>query len=246
MDEAAIRVSGYYVYSFGLLTAVAFLWGSFVFYKKAVESHFEDFHILDTVVMSAFWAFITGRVVFALLHWSEFWNHLSRVLMLTNYPGLDRWGAIGGVGLGVLFSIRRIKGRFWDWFDLASLGILSGGAVFMAGLYLLTHTMEYLGLAVVYLLLFIFFWQVEDRYRTYEWYRGKRTSSRSGLISGFSLAFWGLSFVVEKWLFHNQDSWSLIWGLGLLVGGGVLVYIRSGRTATEDIKNILKHGRKQN
>lgn len=244
MNEAVIRINDISIYGFGLLTVFSFLWGSFVFYKKAVEAHFEDFHILDGIVMSAFWAFIVGRLAYVALNMSTFWNHFPRILLLTNYPGLDRWGAIMGISLGVFFLVRRIKGRFLDWFDLTSLGILSGGAVFLSGLFLLTISWVYLVLALVQLLLFLFFWNVEDKYRTYGWYRGKRTSSRSGLISGFSISFLGLVFIVERLIFKQISLGSVLWGGLLLVGGLVLVYIRSGRTVAEDIKNIFKHGRK--
>lgn len=246
MNEAIIRVGGFQMQVFGLLAVLSFLWGSFVFYKKALRSHFEDFHILDVVVMSAFWAFIAGRLIFVALNPAEFWGHFPRLFLLTNYPGLDRWGVILGIAGGVFFLTKRIKARFWDWFDLVCLGVLSGGAVFEAGLFFMSHLRVYLVQAVVYLLVFSWFWLVEDKYRTYGWYRGKRTSSRSGLISGLSLSFWGASFLGEKIGLGEWGLWSLVWGVIVLVGGLVLVYIRSGRTASEDIKNILKHGRKQN
>ena len=243
MNEAVIRINDLSIYGFGLLTVFSFLWGSFVYYKKAVEAHFEDFHILDSIVMSAFWAFIVGRLAYVALNMSTFWNHFPRVMLLTNYPGLDRWGAIMGISLGLFFLVRRVKGRFLDWFDFTSLGILSGGAIFLSGLFLLTTSWVYLILALIQLLLFLLFWNVEDKYRTYGWYRGKRTSSRSGLISGFTISFLGVAYILER-LILRQISWgSMAWGGLLLVGGLVLVYIRSGRTVAEDIKYIFKHGR---
>ncbi|KKT53775.1 MAG: hypothetical protein UW48_C0024G0006 [Microgenomates group bacterium GW2011_GWC1_44_23] len=104
MNEAVLRVSNIYIYGFGLLAVLSFLWGSFVFYKKSQESHFEDFHILDSVVMSAFWAFIVGRLAFVALNMATFWNHFPRILLLSNYPGIDRWGVILGIALGVFIS----------------------------------------------------------------------------------------------------------------------------------------------
>ena len=133
-----------------------------------------------------------------------------------------------GIALGVFLSVRKIKARFLDWFDLASLGILSGGAVFLAGLFLLTRDFRYVILSLLHLGLFIYLWQMEDKYRTYEWYRGKRTSARSGFITGFVLSFWGLAFLIERLIFKEVILWSVIWGGSLLVGGLVLVYIRSG------------------
>ena len=243
MNEAVLNLNNLLIYSFGLLTAISFLWGSFVFYKKAQEAHFEDFQILDAIVMSAFWAFIVGRISFVILNLSVFWNHFPRILLLTNYPGIDRWGAILGIGFGVYLSLRRIKAKLFDWLDLVSLGVLSGGTVFIAGLSLLTKNPLILVLALIYLLIYILFWSIEDKYRTFERYRGKRTSARSGLISGFSISFLGIAYCLEKLILKRIIAVELLWGLLLFVLGFVLVYIRSGRTVAEDIKIILKHGR---
>lgn len=244
MDEAVLKISSLYIYGFGLLTVLSFLWGAFVFYKKSLESHFEDLMVLDCVILSGFWAFIIGRLVFVALNLSTFWNHFPRILLLTNYPGVDRWGAIAGIALGVLLSVRKTKARFFDWFDLVSLGILSAIAVFLSGLFLFTRSFGYLGLSFLNLLLFLYLWNVEDKYRTFDWYRGKRTSAKSGFISGMVVSSFGLSYAFEEFLFGGVSTWGLIWGSCLFVCGLVLVYIRSGRTVAEDIKNIFKHGQK--
>jgi uncharacterized membrane protein len=245
MNEAIIRVNNIPIYGFGVLAVFAFLWGSFVFYKKANESNFEDKYILDSVVLSAFWAFIMGRVVFALLNMEVFGNHLSRLFLMTNYPGIDRFGVIIGIAFGLWLCLRKIKGKFMDWFDLSALGISSASAVFLAGLAVLTLTWQYAVLAMFYLGIFIYLRIVEGKYRTFDWYRNNKTSSRSGLIAGFSISAWGLLFLAEKLLIGGY-MWPVgVWS-GVLFGTGlILVYIRSGRTATDDLKTILKHGKKQ-
>lgn len=245
MNEAIIRINNIPVYGFGLLAVVAYLWGSFVFFKKANESHFENRAILDSVVLSAFWGFIVGRIVFAILNMGMFGDHLSRLFLLTNYPGLDRFGVILGIALGLWLCLRKIKVKFMDWFDLTALGISAGTAIFLAGLAILAFMWQYIVLALVYLIVFIYFWNVEERYRTFAWYRNNKTSARSGFVAGFSISLWGLLFLVEKILTGNY-SWTVgLWSGILFVGGLVLVYIRSGRTITEDLKNILKNGKKQ-
>ncbi|MFZ3069424.1 MAG: prolipoprotein diacylglyceryl transferase family protein [Microgenomates group bacterium] len=245
MNEAIIRINNIPVYGFGLLAVIAYLWGSFVFFKKANESHFENRTILDSVVLSAFWGFIVGRIVFAILNMGMFGDHLSRLFLLTNYPGLDRFGVILGIALGLWLCLRKIKVKFMDWFDLTVLGISAGTAIFLAGLAILAFMWQYIVLALVYLIVFIYFWNVEERYRTFAWYRNNKTSARSGFVAGFSISLWGLLFLVEKILTGNY-SWTVgLWSGILFVGGLVLVYIRSGRTITEDLKNILKNGKKQ-
>ena len=200
--------------------------------------------ILDAVVLAAFWGFILGRIAYSLLNIGTFWNHWSRLFLLTNYPGLDRFGVMLGIALGLWLCIRKLKEKFVDWFDLVSLGITAGSAVFFAGLAILAFMWQFIVFAIIYLGVFIYFWNVEDRYRTFDWYRNKKTSARSGFISGFSISIWGLVFFAEK-LLTASFVWPMgLWAGALFVGGLVLVYIRSGRTVTDDIKTILKHGKK--
>jgi len=99
-------------------------------------------------------------------------------------------------------------------------------------------------ISFLYLLAFIYFWRVENRYRTLDWYRNDRTSARSGFIFGFSVCFWGLVYGLEKALLSSFSWTDGLWVGALFVGGIVLVYIRSGRTLRDDINIIFKHGKK--
>ncbi len=244
MNDAIYTFGNISIYGFGLLATCAFLWGSFVFFKKAIESHLEEFHVLDGVVMSAFWAFIMGRLIFVVLNLSTFWNHLPRIFLFSNFPGIERWGVVLGIYLGVWLTVRKVKARPIDWFDFVSLGVMSGTAIFYAGLSLLTYSWQYGLLGVAYLLIFIIGWDAESKYRTYGWYKSNKTSAKSGLITGFSIAAGGLFYLIERLMFGHLSLAECLWSVLLFVGGLVLVYIRSGRTATEVIKIILKHGRK--
>ncbi len=245
MNDAIYRLGTISVYGFGVLATISFLWGSFVFYKKAVSSHLDEFHILDGVVMSAFWAFMVGRLSYVILNLDIFWNRFSRVFLFSNFPGIDKWGVLVGIFLGAFWTVRRVKGKVFDWFDLISLGISSGIAILFAGLSALRFSWQYLVLSLIYLLFFIFSWGAEDKYRTFGWYKGNKTSSRSGLITGLSISVWGMLSILEESFFNNMDFNKVMWGILLIVGGMVLVYIRSGRTVSEDIKIIFKNGRKK-
>jgi len=113
MNEAVIRINNIPIYGFGILAVFSFLWGSFVFFKRANESNFEDRLILDSVVLSAFWSFIVGRLFFSFVNLNVFWNHWPRLFLLTNYPGIDRFGVIAGVAVGLWLSLKKSKESFW-------------------------------------------------------------------------------------------------------------------------------------
>lgn len=230
MNEAIFRINDIPIYSFGLLAVFSFLWGSFVFYKKGIESHFEDKVIFDSVVLSAFWGFIVGRLAFAILNYQVFFGHWSRLFLLTNYPGLDRFGVIIGIALGLWLCLRKNKEKFLDWFDLVVLGVSAGMSVFFAGLAVIAFRWQFIVLAFLYFVFFILFWNIEGKYRTFGWYRKKKTSARSGFITGLSIASWGALFLVEK-LLLTSFVWQIgLWACVLIVGGLFLVYIRSGKT----------------
>lgn len=244
MNEALIRINNISVYGYGLLTVFSFLWGSFVFYKKSVESHYDEKTVFDSVVLAGFWSFIIGRLVYAVTNLSVFGSHLSRIFLLTNYPGLDRYGAICGLLLGLWLCLRKTKEKFLDWLDFVFLGVSAGTAVFFAGLTIIGFLWQLLLLSFLYLFIFIYFWRIEKKYRTYEWYRFNKTSAKSGFITGFSIAMWGILLGIEKILMGGV-GWEDILRSGVLfVGGLVLVYIRSGRVASDDIKNFVKHGKR--
>lgn len=157
MNDTIFNFGSISVYGFGILSVFAFLWGAFVFYKKAVESHFEEFHILDGIVMSAFWALIVGRLFYVIFHPDIFWNHLPRIFLFSNFPGIDRWGVISGIFLGTFFTVRRAKGKIIDWFDLMVLGISAGSAVFFAGISMMAFSWIYGVCALFFALVFGYF-----------------------------------------------------------------------------------------
>lgn len=243
MTDALIKLGGINIYGFGLLAVFSFLWGGFVFYKKAVESHFDDYSILDGIVFSAIWAVVFGRLGFVVKNISEFWNHMGRIFFLGSYPGMDKWGVILGIVLGIFLIVKKFKARFFDWFDFVSLGITSGMAVFYAGMAMLSGYWQLVVISVLLLVAFIILWRMEDNYRTFSWYRGKKTSARSGFIGGTLISIWGFSAIIENILFRSVSLVAILWGIFLFVGGLVLVYIRSGRTVSEDIKIIFKNGK---
>lgn len=245
MNEAILRINNIPIYGFGILAVFSFLWGSFVFFKKASESNLNDRLILDSVVLAAFWSFIIGRVSYAFMNIGIFWDHWPRLFLLTNYPGLDRFGVVAGVVVGLWLCLRKVKEKFVDWLDLVALGVLAGSSVFFSGLAVLAFMWQFVVISVLYFACFVYFWNVENRYRTFNWYRNNKTSARSGFVAGLTLSVIGVLFLIEKILIANY-SWQVGVFAGVLFGTGlVLVYIRSGRTASDDLKTILKHGKRQ-
>ena len=226
------------IYTLGLVAVFCFLWGAFVFYKKAIEAHLEGSTILDMVVLSAFWAIILGRISFVLTNITIFFGHWTRAFLLINFPGVERWGVLLGLFLGIFLIVKKKKGKYLDHLDLAVLGYLSGVSFFWIGINFINFYWQNLVLAIFNLLMFIVFWKAERTYRLISWYRGTKSFAKSGFVTGFGIMTTAMSFLIEKILYRNMSIWSLVWSLGLLVAGLVLVYIRSGRLLADDIKAL--------
>ena len=244
MQESVLKIDSVVIYWYSVVLVLAFLWGSFVAHKKLSEANFEDLQILDLAVMTGFWSFIFGRLAFVLLHIGVFWNNWPRVLFLKNYPGLDHWGLLLGIVLSVYIMNKKTKQRFFDWFDFAMLGVVAAMPVYFAGLVLSNFSWLSVGGALVSLVVFVFLWRAEMSYRTYEWYRNKRTQARSGFIGGTALSFYGLTHLTLQFFSLDKNIVSIMANFLLFVGGWVMVYSRSGRNLPDDLKFITRHGKK--
>ncbi len=232
-------VSGISVYTLGLVAVFCFLWGSFVFYKKTEESHFEQEAVLDTIVLSAFWAFIVGRLGFVLFNMADFYKHWTRIFLLVNYPGMNRWGILLGLVLGVLLLVRKKKGKYLDYLDLATLGYFSGVAFFWLGINFISFYYQNIVIALFNFGVFLWFWKLEKTYRLISWYRASKSFAKSGFVSGFGLLAMGFGYLLERALYRQIVLTDILLSLGLLICGVALVYIRSGRILVDDI-NLLK------
>ena len=238
------KVNSFAIYSFSLLVVMSFLWGSFIYYKKAIESHFEEIPVLDSLVFIGFWSFVWGRIIFMFMNLSVFKDHWLRVFFLKDYPGLSHWGLIVGLLLGLYLATKDIKAKYMDWLDLVMLGFLGGLPIYFVGLSFISFKWHFLVASLVLAFIFSFAWKAENEYRTYSWYRYKKTQAKSGFLSGFGIIVFGLVNLLSQ--FWGQKSVvDIIFGSILIVTGIVLVYIRSGRTLREDIKIISKYGRKK-
>ena len=244
MEATLFKVNSFAVYSFSLLVVLSFLWGSFIFYKKAIESHFEEIAILDIIVFVAFWSFVSGRMLYVLMNLAIFKDHWTRLFFLKDYPGISQWGLVVGILLGLFLAVRKLKVKYVDLLDMCVLGLLGGLPIYFSGLCFIQFKWFYLAVAIVMAFIFLFFWKAENDYRTYGWYRNKKTHAKSGFIAGSGIVVFGLlNLISQVWL--GRQLIEMVLGGFLIVGGSVLVYIRSGRTVKEDIKIISNYGRKK-
>jgi len=150
-----------------------------------------------------------------------------------------------------LKKMRGIKKHFYIWMfkkterdvflllDIAGLGLVMGLAWWSAGAMMVDLGRNNLvfvwhswwsAIALIYICLFWGLWYLEKIYRFLDWYKGKRSVSKPGLVLGTAVI---MTFGIEmfKMLVGIQESANLmLWGVDLvgMAVGALIIYLRSG------------------
>ena len=232
MSEVLVIVGRFSVYTLSLFVILAYFWYGFVVYKKGLEYRYATESLLDLAVLTGIFSWVGARLSFVLTHFSTFETNWLRVFLLSTYPGYDYLGLLVGlvVGLGILS--RRGEVKLSDGVDLSGLG-LSGamaferlGRVFSGRITLVFGAPLEIFQAFLFLLIFVWLWKLEGEYRTFDWYRFRKTQAKSGFVFG---SFLFLSGIVVGF------SSLLLGGVSVLVGM-IVVYCQSGRSLSYDVK----------
>lgn len=220
------------VYILSLSVVLAYFWYSFVVYKKGLEYRYAPESLLDLALLSGVFSWSGARLSFVLTHLSTFQTNWLRIFLLSAYPGYDYLGLLVGLVVGLSLLSRRGEVKLSDGLDLSGLG-LSGaiaferlGRVFSGQVTLVLGVPGEILQAFLFLLIFVLLWKLEGEYRTFEWYRFRKTQAKSGFIFG---AFLFLSGIV---IGFN----SLLLGVASVLVGTLVVYWQSGRSLDYDVK----------
>lgn len=235
-----INLSGVNIYTLGLFISLSFLWAGFVFFKKSSETHLEESSVMDIIVLAAFWGFLLARVGYVLFNMSLFVKHWGRVFMFTEYPGMDRWFAVFGFLLAVIYSVRKKKGKLFDYLDLFALGYFAGSSLFWVLLTLVSFQWQKVLIGLLSLGATFFLWKAEQTYRFLDWYKGAKTYAKTGFVFSVGTIIAGLLYLIESAIFWQKGLFFYLFGSFLFVIGLVLLYIRSGRMLEDDFVVIKK------
>jgi prolipoprotein diacylglyceryltransferase len=225
MNGVLLTVEGVSVYTMSAFIFLAFLWSGFVFYKKAIEYHENEDVVFNAILLMGALCFVFSRAWFVANKLDWFAGHWIRVFFVKEYPGMSGWGVSLGVLVTVLFVVKKTKKDLYNWLDLSALGLSAGiPIVYVAKGVLSIPTDTNLIKGLLLALWFFFLWWVEGEYRTFEWYRFRKTQARTGFVTGMFLIGFGLVNLY----------------LGLVVVGVLVVYIRSERRVKKDLELLQK------
>lgn len=111
--------------SFGLLLGIGFIYSTFLVWRQARAWELNEEKILDLTLLTFFGGLIGSRLYFIVEH-LDFFDSLSKMVLITKYPGYSFWGAFLGGWLALYLFVRRFKMDFWIVADIAAIGFLGG------------------------------------------------------------------------------------------------------------------------
>lgn len=196
---------------FGILAVVGFFLAGFLLWRSASEEHLPPSEAFDILIGSAVWALIASRAVAIFIQFERFGWDPWRWFSLLYLPGLNGPTALI-IGFSMILggSLRRGWNR-WLALDIFAPALMIW-QTFLIVLYSRAAALFWL----IWTLVLLFTGQ---KYRLWEWYRGRHGDAKPGLVFAFWLVGLGIGF----------NLFSLLPGIAFILFGVTIAYIRTGR-----------------
>lgn len=216
---------------FGIAAALGFIVSGFFLWKRARQENFPEDEVFDVYIVATLWAVAVARSVAIVLRFDRFGFDLLRWLSFFSLPGLNGLAALS-VGV-VMIWLAAIKRRWDPWLT---------GDVYLPALMLwqsiLVAPFRW-PVAVAWFLCFLLLLWIEREYRLWEWYRGRRSQARPGLVSSTWLIGVGIGLGLLAQPPLGVISLLTV-GLSLVASGIVIGYKRSGRVWKSDVSSLAE------
>ena len=243
------------LHTISLFILLGMIGGSFLFWRRAHEEHYEDDEVFDVLLSSFFGAVLLGRISYILFHLADFGANALSWIAITIRPGINEIFAILGMCLVLAWQAKKRKWNHFELLDYLPLSltfffILLWIGRFFAGSYLGNPTTLAMGVsfptvfdqrhpvqlyyALGFALLFLILKFFESRYRFFSWYRGNKQSAEAGFLLGVFLIGFGLLRVILG-MFHSSDMNILavpidsVVYLTVIFAGFLIILLQSGR-----------------
>lgn len=128
LNPIALTIGGTDIFWYGIIFALAFLFGFLVIIREARRTGLDIDKIINIVFWTVVFGFVGARLVFALLNWGSYSSNPLAILNIWQ-GGLSLFGAIVGGGLFlVIYSLIK-KESIWKTLDLFAPAILIGTVI---------------------------------------------------------------------------------------------------------------------
>lgn len=214
---------------FGLSTTIGFLVSGYYLWLRAKGENLPEDEIFDIYIVSAIWALTISRAVEIAVRFNEFGWNIIRWFSVFSLPGLNGLAALlTFVGLVYLAGVKR-QWEIWETWD-----VFLPSLMLWQGIIFLTFSLPASG---IWILGFVSLVWIEKEYRLWDWFKGHRSTVRTGLVSAGWLGFevLGISYVALQ-------TKGMVFS-GVLSTAGIIVmtilgYKRSGRVFKSDIEDL--------
>lgn len=112
--------------SFGLFLALGIITGVFLVWRLSRAWDLSEEKVLDLTLLTLIGGLISARVYFAIENLQYFIASPFNLFFINKVPGFSFWGGFLGGWLSLYYFTRRFKGNFWQFADIAAVGLLGG------------------------------------------------------------------------------------------------------------------------
>lgn len=109
------------IYSYGFFLALAYLLGTFFFWREGRKRGFKEEKLIDFSVLALISAIVGGRILYGLINPNQFSNNFWQILYFWE-GGFAFYGSFFLVFITGIYLIRKWK---WDFFQIADIGALA-------------------------------------------------------------------------------------------------------------------------
>ncbi len=135
MYPELIKIGSLTIHSYGLMMALAILVAALALYREAPREGINPDHILEAIIVAAFFGLIGSRILYIFLHWS-YYSTQPFIKILTEFEGLTFYGAMFGGVIAILVWSSRRKINFMRMADLLAPYLALGYAFGRVGCFL--------------------------------------------------------------------------------------------------------------
>jgi phosphatidylglycerol:prolipoprotein diacylglycerol transferase len=111
------QIGGLRIYTYGVFLMLGFFWACFYVWKHVRISKFAEEETFDIIFASFGGALVLGRLVYGILHFSEFGFDILHYLLVNGYPGISAVGMLAGGALTLFLVCMRKKINVAEFID---------------------------------------------------------------------------------------------------------------------------------
>ncbi len=99
------------IYTFGIFLILAFFWGSYLLWKNFLLTAHKEEEVFDGLFISLAVGLFSSRLLYVILHFTDFGISFFKFILINGYPGLSLYGFFAGFifGLYLFFLSKKVK-----------------------------------------------------------------------------------------------------------------------------------------